>query len=204
MSTAARSNATAEIAFCSLMCHLMLWMAFNKCPRARLLQWGSTAITAKAPVGPSPGQQGGRQCSSSPACTLQWNLTAGITSPSVRAYFPLKSHDESSLWMFQFRILLCFHPPLPLHPQCATHGIIFRRRRLEGEMFISNPAFLIMWILTCFIWISLLDQLGAYTSLGDCHEREQQRLWWWMIAAKSFSSPLSSAKILSDVHQSLS
>lgn len=88
---------------CSLMCHLMLWMAFNKCPRARLLQRASATVAARAASGPSPGQRGGRPWSSSPARTRQRNLISGIASPSVRARFPLKSRGESLWWMLRFR-----------------------------------------------------------------------------------------------------
>lgn len=88
---------------CSLMCHLMLWTAFNKCPRAGLLQRASATIAARAPLGPSPGQRGGSPWSFSPACTLQRNLISGIASPSIWACFPLKSHGESLWWMLRFR-----------------------------------------------------------------------------------------------------
>ena len=159
---------------------------------------------ARGPGGPSPGQRGAghalppqrascNETSSQGSRPHQYTLSF-LWSPMMTAFGDC----------FGLGVFLQFLPPIPPYPQRAMHRIMFHRRQMESEMYVSNPAYLITWILKYFIWINLLNQLSAYTSLGNCHEREQQRLWWWTTAAKSFSSPLPSSKILKNVHLFLS
>lgn len=134
MSSTNRSNPPSKIAFCSLICHLMLRMAFDKCPRARLLRQGRASIR---------GESSSQQHSYSPAHTLPRNVILGIASLPVQIFSSLKAHDES--WQlgdcfilgFSSFLSLPFPPPQPTsntQGMGACFGEEWRRVKCSFQM----------------------------------------------------------------------
>lgn len=69
MSAATRSNPVAEIAFCSLMCHLMLWMAFKR-SQGQDVAVSEQDYHRESTCGPLPGAAGKQAALHLPQGTL--------------------------------------------------------------------------------------------------------------------------------------